>query len=71
MVTDGNQAYCGDRFAVHTNTESLCCIPETNITCQSYLKKKEGKKERGERRARKTISWSRDWLHRIREVVLS
>ena len=31
MVTDGNQTFCGDHFAVYPNTESLCCTPETNI----------------------------------------
>ena len=31
MVIDINQTYCGDRFAICTNTESLCCTPETNI----------------------------------------
>ena len=31
MVTDGNQTYCGDHFAMYTNVESLCCTPETNI----------------------------------------
>ena len=28
---DGNQTYCGDHFAMYTNIESLCCIPETNV----------------------------------------
>ena len=28
---DVNQTHCGDRFAVYTNTESLCHRPETNI----------------------------------------
>ena len=23
--------HCGDHFAVYTNIESLCCIPQTNI----------------------------------------
>ena len=31
MVMDGNQTYCGDHFAMYTNTKSLCCTPETNI----------------------------------------
>lgn len=30
MVTDGNKTYCGDHFTVHTDTESLCCAPETS-----------------------------------------
>lgn len=55
MVTDGNQAYGGDRFAVYTNIESLCCIPETNITCQSYLKKKERKKGEKEKQERLSL----------------
>ena len=29
--------YCGDRFAIYTSIESLCCTPETNVICQSYL----------------------------------
>ena len=28
---DINQTYCGDHFVIYTNTESLYCIPETNI----------------------------------------
>ena len=32
MVTDVNQSYSGDDFAIYTNIdESLCCIPETHI----------------------------------------
>ena len=31
MVTDVNQTYCGDYFAICTNIESLCCTSETNI----------------------------------------
>ena len=27
---DVNWIYCVDYFAIHTNIESLCCIPETN-----------------------------------------
>ena len=27
-MTDINQTYCGDCFAIYTNIESLCCIPE-------------------------------------------
>ena len=41
MMTDVNQTYYGDRFAVCTNTESLCCTPETNIIlCHLNLKKR-------------------------------
>ena len=36
MVTDGIQTYCGDHFAMYTNTESLCCTPEINIS-QVYV----------------------------------
>ena len=37
---DVNWSYCGDRFAKHTNIESLCCTPETNIvSCQLHLNK--------------------------------
>ena len=35
-----NQTYCGDHFAIYTNIESLCCIPETNVICQLHLNKK-------------------------------
>ena len=31
MMVDVNQIYCGGQFAIYTNTESLCCMPETNI----------------------------------------
>ena len=31
MVIDVNQTYCDDHFAIYTNIESLCRIPETNI----------------------------------------
>ena len=37
---DGNQNYCGDYFAMYTNTETLCYTPETNVICQLYLYKK-------------------------------
>ena len=42
MYGDGcyNQTYCNDHFAIYTNTESLCCIPEINIMyIQLYLNK--------------------------------
>lgn len=33
---------CGDHFVIHTNIESLCCIPETNkilhVSYSSILK---------------------------------
>lgn len=46
MVMDVSQIYCGDCFVIHTNIESLYCIPETsNGICQVYLNfKKEAKK---------------------------
>lgn len=31
MVTDTNQTYHGDHFAIYTNIKPLCCMPETNI----------------------------------------
>lgn len=31
MVTDVNQIYHGDYFAMYENIESLCCTPETNV----------------------------------------
>ena len=35
MVTDVNWTYWGNHFAIHTNVESLHCIPETSIMlCQ-------------------------------------
>lgn len=29
-MTNSNETYCGDRFTIDTNIESLCCAPETN-----------------------------------------
>ena len=41
MVTDVNQTYCGDHFGIYTNTQSLCCTPETNIMLYiNYISKK-------------------------------
>lgn len=37
--------YCGDHFVIHKNNESLCCTPETNVSCQLYLNKKEIKRK--------------------------
>lgn len=37
MVTDGDQTYYADRFAVYTSVELLCGILETNIM---YVNKK-------------------------------
>ena len=37
MVTDVNQTYCGDHFTIYTNTESLHCTSETNITLYSII----------------------------------
>ena len=35
IYVNHNQTYCGDHFAIYTNTESSCCTPETNIMlCQ-------------------------------------
>ena len=31
LVTDLNQTYFGEHFAIYTNIESLCSTPETNI----------------------------------------
>lgn len=31
MVMGVNMTYCGDYFTIFTNTESLCCAPDTNI----------------------------------------
>ena len=28
-----NYIYCGDHFAIYTNIEALCCIPEANVLC--------------------------------------
>lgn len=38
MVIDINETYCGDRFAVHTNTTPLCHTTETNMSIISQLK---------------------------------
>ena len=31
MVTDVNQTYCSDHFAVYANIKSLCCTPEADM----------------------------------------
>ena len=31
MMTDGNRIYHGDHFKICRDTESLCCVPGTNI----------------------------------------
>ena len=37
---------CGDKFAIYTNSESLCCTPETNIMLHvHYISMKTNKKE--------------------------
>ena len=44
---DVNQTYCGDRFTVYTNIESLCCAPETNIMLYvNYTSIKKGKEKK-------------------------
>lgn len=44
MVTDANQTYCGDHFAIHAHIESLHCLPKTNITVSiHYLSKRQQK----------------------------
>lgn len=46
MVLDVNWMYCGDQFAVYSNTKSLHGISETNITlCQLYLRGEKANKE--------------------------
>lgn len=41
---DGNEAYYNDHFVIHTNIESSCYMPESNIY-QLYLKKRKKKKD--------------------------
>ena len=42
---DVKQTYCGDHFAIHTNTESFHCIVETSImSCQLNFNLKKKKK---------------------------
>lgn len=36
IVTD---RYCSEHFVVYTNTDILCCTPETNIPILPQLKK--------------------------------
>ena len=36
-MMDVNQTYCGSHFAIYTNTEALCCTPETNIMYVNYI----------------------------------
>ena len=44
MVTDQNQAYCGDHFEMYRNIESLCCVTGTNsVVGQLYFKNKQTK----------------------------
>ena len=43
---DVNYAYYGDLFAIYTNTKSLQCIPESNITLHINFFKKKGVKFR-------------------------
>ena len=47
MDTDDNQTSSGDHFAVYTNTEPLCCIPENlyNVICQLSLNKNVEKRK--------------------------
>ena len=41
MVTDGNSIYRGDHFEMYRDSESLCCITETNMILQvNYTSKK-------------------------------
>ena len=37
---------CGDHFVVYRNVESLCYIPETNMSIIPQFFKKSGKKEK-------------------------
>ena len=42
VVMSVNQTYCGDDFKIHANTDSLRCMPETNIRVYvDYVSKKE------------------------------
>ena len=43
MVTDVNQTYCGDHFAIDTNIKTLCCTPKTKVMYANYtsIKKKD------------------------------
>ena len=43
MMTDVNQIYYGDHFAIDTNIKSLHCIPETNIMLYANYKKQKRK----------------------------
>ena len=49
-VTDVNYTYCGDHFAIHTNSKSLFCTPEINIVLYvdyTSLKKKKRRRVPG------------------------
>ena len=39
MVANVNKSYC-DHFEIYTNIESLCCIPETNMSLIPQFKNK-------------------------------
>ena len=47
MRIDGNWTYCRNYFELYTNTESLCCILDTNITGQFFLSLKKKKRRMG------------------------
>ena len=34
MVTDANEAYCGDQFETYRSIKLLCCVTGTNIALQ-------------------------------------
>ena len=36
-MTDVNQTYCGDHFAIYKNIKSLSSTPETNIMLMSVI----------------------------------
>lgn len=44
MGAKDNQTSCDDRFAVDTDVESLCCVPEINM-CQLEVNFKWERKE--------------------------
>ena len=35
--------YCGDLFIIYANTDTLCCIPETNMSIILQLNRKQSK----------------------------
>ena len=49
-MTDGNQTYRGDHFEMYRSTESLCCVPGTNIVLQVNYTSKTNKQTNSQKK---------------------